>query len=676
MAEYFFDEESSNNDDDNTEGNNDIYNYKGYFVENEDEEKKFYEFGAHFSYISLYKKLEILAQQREKEQKELESKLKIKESREDPATNEESNTNDNLKDILSIFQQKGKSRNRGDISIGLTYMPQNKKNINNLNSNEVPGLNIIKSTSRQNPFENMNKNKLNKMNNKNKSNNIINIKINKNLSNKKNKNKNKSFNINNKVRKRNNQNIINVNNSINSNVIGVNIYNKIKYFEKTNLKNLTHDMPYISKIKDNLAKKLKSIQYSKEKLRKQIINTGKLEQKLTKVNKIKSKWSCSKFYGNQNKKNLSSSKNVLSKEKKSIKKINNNSCISSDKKKERKKSFINNNNLMYKSKSYKNANIQGNIQSIKDIYYKNNKNKLIFNGMISNKKFNNKNSQIKIPNNNNYKSLKDKINSKTSSNLKKKSFEFIENISKNKNISRNNNMPVYERSLNNTNKIFNSLNDISSNNNSKNNKNINFNTNLNNLTQQLKQEYSKKYKKHTHNPISFSKPSLYKHPNSKTSNKPKTATFKNKANLMDAQVKLKNYLNKNKELKSALNLKEKNINMNPKFTSLYKNNLFIKSSFNNGKNISMSRNRNENNDNSNNEKFTGRTNNSLIPNNKKNSMNINSNNQNLMVNKLNNEIKNDNSMHVCSVRSSDNQQLIDNNKNEKKRNKNKNKNEF
>ena len=668
MAEYFFDEESSNNEDDNTEGNNDIYNYKGYFAENEDEEKKFYEFGAHFSYKLLYKKLEILAQQREKEQKELESKLKIKESREDPATNEESNTNDNLKDILSIFQQKGKSRNRGDINIGLTYMPQNKKNINNLNSNEVPGLNIIKSTSRQNPYENMNKNKLNRMNNKNKSNNIINIKINKNLSNKKNKNKNKSFNINNKVRKRNNQNKINVNNSINNNIIGLNIYNKIKYFEKTNLKNLTHDMPYISKIKDNLAKKLKSIQYSKEKLRKQIINTGKLEQKLTKVNKINSKWSCSKFYGNQNKKNLSSSKNMLSKEKKSIKKINNNSCISSDKKKEKKKSFINNNNLMYKSKSYKNTNIQGNIQSIKDNYYKNNKNKLIFNSMISNKQFNNKNSQIKIPNNNNYKSLKDKINSKTSSNLKKKNFEFIENISKNKNISRNNNMPVYERSLNNTNKIFNSLNDISGNNNSKIIKNINFNSNLNNLTQQLKQEYSKKYKKHIYNPISFSKPSLYKHPNSKTSNKPKTATFKNKANLMDTQVKLKNYLNKNKELKSALNLKEKNINVNPKFASLYKTNLFIKSSLNNGKNISMSRNRNENNDNSNNEKFTGRANNSLIPKNKKNSKNINSNNLNLMVNKLNKEIKNDNSMNICSVRSSDNQhlKLIDINKNEKK----------
>ena len=76
-------------------------------------------------------------------------------------------------------------------------------------------------------------------------------------------------------------------------------------------------------------------------------------------------------------------------------------------------------------------------------------------------------------------------------------------------------MPVYERSLNNTNRIFNSLNDINSNNNSKIIKNINFNSNLNNLPQQIKQEYSKKYKKHIYNPIIFSKPSLYKHLNSK-----------------------------------------------------------------------------------------------------------------------------------------------------------------
>ena len=77
---------------------------------------------------------------------------------------------------------------------------------------------------------------------------------------------------------------------------------------------------------------------------------------------------------------------------------------------------------------------------------------------------------------------------------------------------------------------------------------------------------------------------------------------------MDTQVKLKNYFHKTKELKNELNLKEKNINVNPKFASLYKNNLLFKSSFNNGNNISMPRNRNESNFNSNNEKFTGRAN--------------------------------------------------------------------
>ena len=89
--------------------------------------KKILWIGSSFFYKLLYKKLEILAQQREKQQKELESKLKIKESREDSDTNEESNTNDNLKYILSIFQQKEKSKNRDDIKIGLTEMSQNKK---------------------------------------------------------------------------------------------------------------------------------------------------------------------------------------------------------------------------------------------------------------------------------------------------------------------------------------------------------------------------------------------------------------------------------------------------------------------------------------------------------------------------------------------------------------------
>lgn len=47
---------------------------------------------------------------------------------------------------------------------------------------------------------------------------------------------------------------------------------------------------------------------------------------------------------------------------------------------------------------------------MKDNYFRNNKNNLIFNSKMSNnKKFSNKNNQIKIPNNNNYKSLKEKL---------------------------------------------------------------------------------------------------------------------------------------------------------------------------------------------------------------------------------------------------------------------------
>ena len=43
MADYFFDEDEESNE--NIEVKDDGYNYKGYFVENEEEEeKKFYEF--------------------------------------------------------------------------------------------------------------------------------------------------------------------------------------------------------------------------------------------------------------------------------------------------------------------------------------------------------------------------------------------------------------------------------------------------------------------------------------------------------------------------------------------------------------------------------------------------------------------------------------------------------
>ena len=43
--------------------NNDIFEYKGYFVENEDEDEgpKYYEFGAHFPYQELFKILQNLS---------------------------------------------------------------------------------------------------------------------------------------------------------------------------------------------------------------------------------------------------------------------------------------------------------------------------------------------------------------------------------------------------------------------------------------------------------------------------------------------------------------------------------------------------------------------------------------------------------------------------------------
>ena len=132
MADYFFDEDEESNED--IEVKDDGYNYKGYFVENEEEEeKKFYEFGAHFPYKYLCQRLEIIAKEREEQQKELEKKLKEKEIKDSQKANENIKSKDNLKGILNKFEQKGKSRNRGEVSNGLTFMPQMKANKNNFN---------------------------------------------------------------------------------------------------------------------------------------------------------------------------------------------------------------------------------------------------------------------------------------------------------------------------------------------------------------------------------------------------------------------------------------------------------------------------------------------------------------------------------------------------------------
>ena len=340
MEEYLLENEESKEDD--IEFREDILNYRGYFVENGDEEeKKFYEYGAHFPYMYLYQRLEILAQERKSNKKALEAKLEKKEkeinkkeSIEDPATNEESKPNENLKDLLSIFKQKGKSRNRGDVDIGLTYMPKmNRKKEEQSNAIDNMETGLIKSSAGQKEEKknNNNKNIKNmKKNNLTRNEELIgaNLKYN-NYMNKKEKNSNnfvakkiKSGNPQSKVRKRNENKIWNINNSLNGNItISLNILNKTKLGEKNNSKNMTHDIPYMTKITNNLVNKLKSIQYSKEKLRNQILNTGNVEQNLNKkgkankmINKFRNlnnKGSYSNYYGYQNTKNTSSSKNMI-----------------------------------------------------------------------------------------------------------------------------------------------------------------------------------------------------------------------------------------------------------------------------------------------------------------------------------------------------------------------------
>ena len=700
MADYFFDEDESNDD---IEVRDDIYNYKGYFVENEeDEEKKFYEFGAHFPYKYLYQRLEIIAQERAEEQKALEEKLKEKEkeSRDDPATNSESKPSENLKDLLCGFQQKGKSRNRGDVGIGLTYMPKmNKKNNNRLNEIENVEINLIKSTAGQNKnnekrnIMNINANKNVFLNNINNINSLISMKNNS-SANKKEKTKSKNKIQKNakmpnkqiKIRKRNVNNILNINNSLNSNTVSINILNKTKLGDKINSKNMTHDLPYSNKINNNLVDKLKSIQYSKEKLRKQILNTGNIDQRLNKkikmnviLNKYRNmnnKWNYSKCHGYQNTKNASSSKNVLSKNKNKKKAISKTGIASAHQ--QNKKSLNENSN---KSNIISNINsnhniLNNNIKSIKEINYINNiKNNIILNNNPSNKKYNNKKIQQKIPNNNNskYKSiLNDKLNNKPLSG-QRKNIEFIENIGikKNKNnISRNNNMPLFNnQSQNITNKNFHSVsnaynNKYIKNTNATTNQIINFNNNFGNLTQQLNQ---KKEKNIIYNKKSISNASLKKYAPSSFGAKKNTdlnlhqnqsknnEMTKKKINIINIQEKIKNYLNKNKDVKSTINL-NKNINK-PKNISLYKNNCFMKGNKNSGKKNILSRNRNENNNS--NEKITGRSNNTLLQNKKKNHININiniNNQHNYILNKMNGI--NNNSINLCSVRSSDNKGMM------------------
>ena len=101
------DEDEDSND--LTLQNNNLLNYKGYFVENEDEDTdpKYFEFGAHFPYRKLYKRLEELSKN---QNKEMMKQVNIK----NIANKERNNTRNkqnNMQNLFNKYDSRGKSRN-------------------------------------------------------------------------------------------------------------------------------------------------------------------------------------------------------------------------------------------------------------------------------------------------------------------------------------------------------------------------------------------------------------------------------------------------------------------------------------------------------------------------------------------------------------------------------------
>ena len=102
INENFLEDEDSSVD---MEMKNDIYDYKGFFIENDEDnrEPQTYEFGAHFSYLALYKELEKLYEEQNKNEEE-----------ENQNKNVENVENiENIENILKIFRANNeKSRNK------------------------------------------------------------------------------------------------------------------------------------------------------------------------------------------------------------------------------------------------------------------------------------------------------------------------------------------------------------------------------------------------------------------------------------------------------------------------------------------------------------------------------------------------------------------------------------
>ena len=239
--------------------NDNIFNYKGYFLENEEEEEeeeqKYFEYGAHFPYKFLYQKLEILKEEREEEEKKL-KKEKIE---------KEENKENTFQNIFNCFNgSKGKSRNRNNNNNekknGFTFIPQNDKKENEKNNN------IIEES---------------KVKEHNASSNIVN-----------NKHKERTFESN-KIK---NENV----NLFNSFASKLKINKHLNYSKKEDEDNLKIN----SKTTSTNSKKIKSIQLSREHLNK-VFNSSQQKNKLEK--KIKNKENNLKKLNDSKNKDLSSS---------------------------------------------------------------------------------------------------------------------------------------------------------------------------------------------------------------------------------------------------------------------------------------------------------------------------------------------------------------------------------
>ena len=136
------DKEECNNNNNNKE--RDLFNYKGYFIEYGREEKKFYEFGAHFPYKDLYLALIKLKLEKEKTEKFMRIKPQKKLIIE-RYNQKENKIQENINNIIKEFKIKNRSRNilqqenkeasKRNLN-NLTYIPLNTdKNRNNKNNN-------------------------------------------------------------------------------------------------------------------------------------------------------------------------------------------------------------------------------------------------------------------------------------------------------------------------------------------------------------------------------------------------------------------------------------------------------------------------------------------------------------------------------------------------------------